>query len=391
MTRSKLNAAKPMVIARSGYFYVHGGIDHTIPGAPYIGQMYVEFWIPQRLCCPYPVIMIHGNWQTGTNFTGTPDGREGWAQYFLRRGYAVYVVDQVARGRSPHWTMSHGSVGPPDLDRVAYRFVAPKRYNRWPQAKLHTQWPGTGEPGDPFFDQFYASQFPSIADNETSQRINRDSCVSLLDKLGPSIVLTHSQSGAYGWLIADARPKLVKALISIEPNGPPVYETALKGPPDWFEDIGPRKTYGLGFQPLTYDPPLLPGEQLQFVRQDKPDEPGLVRGWLQAEPARKLPNLAQVPILIVVGEASYHAAYDHCTAAYLRQAGVPVTFIHLAKDAGIRGNGHMMMLEKNSDEIAALLASWVEKTLASKSASKSAKTTAGKSTRRAAGRSRRRR
>ena len=69
--------------------------------------------------------------------------------------------------------------------------------------------------------------------------------------------------------------------------------------------------------PLTYDPPLKPGEELAFVRQDKPDAPGLVRGWLQAEPARKLPNLAKVPILILVAEASYHAAYDHCTAAYL--------------------------------------------------------------------------
>ena len=54
-------------------------------------------------------------------------------------------------------------------------------------------------------------------------------CVALLDKIGPAIVLTHSQSGAYGWLIADARPKLVKALVSIEPNGPPVYEIVVQG------------------------------------------------------------------------------------------------------------------------------------------------------------------
>ena len=50
---------------------------------------------------PYPIVMIHGGGQNGSNFTGTPDGREGWAQYFLRQGYAVYVVDQVGRGRSP--------------------------------------------------------------------------------------------------------------------------------------------------------------------------------------------------------------------------------------------------------------------------------------------------
>ena len=127
--------------------------------------------------------------------------------------------------------------------------------------------------------------------------------------------------------------------------------------------VGPRKPFGLGLVPLTYDPPLKPGEELGFVRQDKPDAPDLVRGWLQAEPARKLPNLAKIPMLIVAAEASYHAAFDHCTAAYLAQAGVPVTFLRL-EDAGIRGNGHMMMLEKNSDEIAGVLVDWLKKALA---------------------------
>jgi len=117
--------------------------------------------------------------------------------------------------------------------------------------------------------------------------------------------------------------------------------------------------------PLAYDPLLKRGEQLEFVRQEKPDAPGLVRGWLQAEPARKLPNLAKVPILILVAEASYHAAYDHMTAAYLAQAGVPNTFVRLP-DLGIRGNGHMMMLEKNSDAIAAVIEGWLKKTLAKK-------------------------
>ena len=88
-----------------------------------VGQMYAEFWIPQTLRCPYPVVMIHGNWQTGTNFTGTPDGREGWAQYFLRRGYAVYVVDQVARGRSAHFShvAGRGRRGRPRAHRAALR------------------------------------------------------------------------------------------------------------------------------------------------------------------------------------------------------------------------------------------------------------------------------
>ena len=99
------------------------------------------------------------------------------------------------------------------------------------------------------------------------------------------------------------------------------------------------------------------------MRQARPDAPGLVRGWLQAEPARRLPNLAGIPILILVAEASYHATYDHVTAAYLTQAGVPNTFTRL-EDIGIRGNGHMMMLETNSDRIAGVIEDWLRKTLA---------------------------
>ena len=52
------------------------------------------------------------------------------------------------------------------------RFAAPERFNFWPQAHLHTQWPGKGEPGDPVFDQFYASQVPSIEDFTLQQTLN---------------------------------------------------------------------------------------------------------------------------------------------------------------------------------------------------------------------------
>src|SRR5579864_9143984 len=74
-------AEPPLVIAKQGWFFVGGRIDTTIEGSPMVGHMYVEFQIPQELKHPFPVVMIHGGSQTGTNFTGTPDGREGWAQY----------------------------------------------------------------------------------------------------------------------------------------------------------------------------------------------------------------------------------------------------------------------------------------------------------------------
>ncbi len=361
-------AQKPLVIAKQGYFFVGGRIDHAIEGSPTVGQMYVEYQIPAARTKPLPVIMIHGGSQTGTNFTGTPDGRDGWAQYFLRRGYAVYVVDSVGRGRSAYWPdQPYGAVTKPRISAVEQRFVAPERFEQWPQAHLHNQFPGTGRPGDPHFDQFYASQVPSIANFAKQQEINTAAGVALLDKLGPSIVLTHSQSGAFGWPITDQRPNLVKALIQVEPNGPPVRELEFKGAPEWFADNlkGKAKTYGLGEVPLSYDPPLAAGQQLEFIRQEKPDRTTLARCWLQKEPARKLPKLNGIPTLIIVGEASYHAAYDHCTSLYIAQAGVKHTFVRL-EDRGIRGNGHMMMLEKNNQQIAKLMADWLDQSGLSK-------------------------
>jgi pimeloyl-ACP methyl ester carboxylesterase len=70
------------------------------------------------------------------------------------------------------------------------------------------------------FDQFFASQVPYVQAANVTQVMNRDALVALLDKIGPAIVMTHSQSGAYGWPVADARPDLVKAVIAVEPSGP---------------------------------------------------------------------------------------------------------------------------------------------------------------------------
>jgi pimeloyl-ACP methyl ester carboxylesterase len=348
----------PLVIAKQGYFFVGGKIDRTVAGAPMVGQMYVEYQIPQERRHPYPIVMIHGGSQTGTNFTGTPDGRDGWAQYFLRQGYAVYVVDQVARGRAAYASPVYGPTSVSPLERVEMRFVAPERFKQWPQAHLHTQWPGSGEPGDATFDQFYASQMPSVADFAKQQEINRDAGIALVDKIGPAILLTHSQSGAMGWPIADARPDLVKAIVAVEPSGPPVHDTEFKGAPDWFEDNPKVKPWGLGEVPLTYDPPGQP----EFVREAKPDAPDLARCWTQKGPPRQLAKLKNIPVLVVMSEASYHASYDHCTVKYLRGAGVNVTYTKLA-EAGIHGNGHMMMLEKNSDQIAGVMSKWLDETL----------------------------
>src|SRR5262245_17343289 len=301
----------------------------------------------------------HGAWRldvSGTNFTGTPDGREGWAQYFVRQGYAVYVVDQPGRARSGFLTAVSGPMRNSERANSASRFVAQEKFKQWPQAVLHTQWPGTGEPDDPATLQLAMSQLPAIADFTQQQPLNRDALIALLEKIGPSILLTHSQAGAFTWPVADARPDLVKAILAIEPNGPPFYQVEFVGAPNWFKQGPLALPYGISILPLTCAP-----ADRHMVQQDKADAPDLVRCWLQQDPPRQLPNL-KMPILVLSSEASYHAPYDHCTVKYLEQAGVKPTFIRLA-DRGIHGNSHVLMLEKNNKESAAVIADWLDEAL----------------------------
>ena len=351
----------PYTLAREGFFYV-GGKPVTINGHTYMaGQMYVDFRIPAQQTHPYPIIMVHGGTRSATTYFGTPDGREGWAQYFVRHGYAVYAVDQPGRGRSGYLAESYGPWKVPDGDGGQRRYLSQAKYKLWTQADLHTQWPGSGAPDDPVTEQMTSGYLPEIADFTKQQFLNRDALVALIDRIGPAILMTHSQAGAFGWPVADARPDRVKAILAIEPNGPPFYQVEFVGAPDYFKQGSLALAYGLSAVPLTYAPAVRDAQELAIVQQDQADGPGLVKCHLQKEPARTLPNL-KMPILVVMAEASYHAPYDHCTVKYLQQAGVRPSFMRLA-DIGIKGNSHVMMNEKNNKEIAAVIAQWLAQTL----------------------------
>lgn len=355
-----VQADEPLVLARDGFMYV-GGKTMPVDGKDYVyGQMYVEIKIPAKQTHPYPIIMVHGGSMSGTNYTGTPDGREGWAQHFVRQGYAVYVVDQPGRGRSGFLSAATGPMQNSARDNSASRFVAQEKFKLWPQAELHTQWPGSGEADDPATLQLAMSQLPAIASFDKQQPLVRDALIALVDRIGPSILMTHSQGGAFGWPVADARPDKVKAILAIEPNGPPGRALQFVGAPDWFKEGKLALTYGVTSVPLTYSPALNDPSDLKFVKEDKPDGPGLATCWKQAEPARQLVNL-KMPVLVLTSEASYHAPYDHCTVKFLQQAGLKPSFIRLA-DLGIKGNSHVLMLEKNNKEIAAVIAGWLDKT-----------------------------
>ena len=353
-------AARPVptydqsAIARRGYFYVGGAYVGERGKQLMHEQMYVEVLTPRHPRSHYPLVLIHGAAQTATNWMGTPDGRPGWADYFVGQGYTVYMVDQPARGRSPWLPNIDGKLATFTAEQIESRFTAPQAFNLWPQAKLHSQWPGTGRIGDPVFDAFYATQVPYLADNAQTQRLNQQAVAALLDRIGPAIILTHSQSGPFGWLIADARPKLVKAVVAVEPAGPPFQNAVLSA--------DKARAWGVTDIPITYDPPVNDPTELKIEQQERPDGPDLVRCWQQQTPARRLANLAKTPVVIITTEASYHAVYDHCTAKYLAQAGVKVTALRLG-DHGIHGNAHMVMLEKNNLQVAGLIAEWLAGTI----------------------------
>ena len=340
------NPSSPL---QRSYFYV-GGHYTGEPGKEIMkGQMYVEALFPPKITHPHPIVLIHGAAQTATNWMGTPDGRPGWSEYFVSKGYVVYMIDQPARGRSAWHQGEDGNLRSFPASAAERFFTATAQFGLWPQARKHTQWPGTGRMGDRVFDAFFRTQVAFVGDETETQLRMREAGAALLDRIGPAILLTHSQGGPLGWVIADARPGKVKGIVAIEPSGPPFENVILAA--------NKARPWGVTDTEISYDPPAHSPSELQLSKESAPDYAHLHACTLQREPARQLKNLKGVPTLLLVAEASYHSIYDHCTAKYLRQAGVPVDFVRL-EDRGLKGNGHMVMLEKNNLEIAALIDRW---------------------------------
>lgn len=301
----------------------------------------------------------HHNTDLSQNWLNTPDGRSGWASYFLNQGYTVYLTDQAQRGRSA-WLPGEGQQSLFSAETYAKQFTAPQNFPSYPQAVLHTQWPGSGLAGDPIFDALYASQVPVQNNAALQASYNNASYAALLDKIGPAVVMTHSQAGPFGWKLADVRPSLVKALVALEPEGPP-FENFASAPfdPTYIRPaVNRNRPFGLTLLPLAYEPPIGSDASLLTRQNISAPSSNLSSCILQAAPARKLASISKVPVLFVTAEASYHAVYDHCTVAFLRQAGVEVEFWELGRE-GVHGNGHFMFMELNNMVVAERVGGWV--------------------------------
>lgn len=207
--------------------------------------------------------------------------------------------------------------------------------------------------GDPVFDAFYASNVQYLSNNTLEEIGMKAAGVALLDIIGPSILIAHSQGGLFPWLWADARPELVKGILAIEPSGPPFQDEVV--------DNLTARAYGLTDIPLTYDPPVTNATTPLATEVHPSSNLNRSSCTLQVEPARQLVKLKHIPILVDTGESGYHALYDHCTVEFLRQAGVQAEHLRL-EDVGIHGNGHFQFMERNSLEIVAYLEeNWIGK------------------------------
>jgi len=155
-------------------------------------QMYVERWLPKEARHPFPVVLIHGGYRQGSDWISTADGQRGWATLFLEKGYKVYVVDRPGQGRCPYHPWVHGA-----FDREAPTFEK-------------ADWPGAT-------DQYVAAMGQPMANNPITQSVWRSRGALLLDDIGPAILVTQGDGATFALVTAEERPKLVKAIVAVEP------------------------------------------------------------------------------------------------------------------------------------------------------------------------------
>ncbi|MFG2139437.1 alpha/beta fold hydrolase [Streptomyces sp. NPDC048650] len=319
-------AGAPVRTSRRGHFWVPGE-RITEKGKTYQrGPMFVAWEAPERVTQPYPVVLVHGGTLQGTEWLDTPDSRPGWAQRLVEAGYAVLVVDRPGHGRSPYHPDVLGPMGPPFPYEEGRHVFFPSS-----AADAQTQWPFDPADADAL-DAFIAPFGPLPADLAASQEMDADRLARLLDRIGPAIVMTHSASGPDGWLLADRRPDLVTAIVSIEPMGPPFAHTPGIGTLHW----------GLTAAPLTYDPPRATPDEARAA------DPSTLR----------IPALAGIPVAVVTGETAVFAAFAPAVVDFLTAAGAAAEHLHLP-DHGILGNGHGLIYETNSDQALQPVLHWL--------------------------------
>jgi hypothetical protein len=213
-TRASTSAGQSaLVIKEQGSFAV-GGTVVTNPGMfdPYKpssdgatlhgDHTYVFYQIPVD-ARPMPLVFLHGAGQFSKTWETTPDGREGFQTIFLRRRFPVYVLDQPRRGNAGRSTVALNVTATPD-DQVWYGMF---RFGIWPDF-----FPGVQFSRDPeALNQFFRSMTPNTGPFDIE--VVSDAVAALFAKIGPGVLVTHSQGGGPGWYAAMKSPN-VRAVVS---------------------------------------------------------------------------------------------------------------------------------------------------------------------------------
>ncbi|KWU22070.1 alpha/beta fold hydrolase [Achromobacter xylosoxidans] len=263
------------------------------------GQLYVQEYRLAEPRHPHPVLLWHGGGMSGAQWESTPDGRQGWLWRLLQSGYDVFVADAPERGRAS-WAMYPQIYDAAPIFRSkeeAWHLFRIGPANGYaPRGQPRRAHPGQQFPADAF-DTFAKQFVPRWLAHDA---MALDAYRELLDLAGPCIVIGHSQGGGYATQLARECPGPIRAVVAVEPTG----------------------------------------------------TPERVDGSLP-------------PQLLVWGDHFDHhdtwQRYRAQTDAYwdaLRRAGRRADVLDLPA-AGIAGNSHFCMLDRNSDRIAELIVDWL--------------------------------
>lgn len=305
-------------IAEQGSFSVGGKIISDSAGNTLRGDHAYVFYQKPVESKHLPLVFVHGTGQFSKTWETTPDGREGFQNIFLRRGFSTYIIDQPRRGRAGRST--EAGVVPATCDEQLWfnRF----RLGIWPNYFNNVQFAQDSTTLDQYFRQMTPNTGPF------DLNVVSDAVAALFDKIGDAILVVHSQGGAVGWQTF-RKTKNVKAVIAYEPGGEfPFIEG--EQPTDAKTPTGVSETIGISKD--------------EFMR------------------------FTEVPILIVYGdnlpenvpsgyperdEWTYRLRWAKQWAASVNAHGGNAKVIHLP-EIGIKGNTHFPFSDLNNVEIADL-------------------------------------
>ena len=324
----------PLVIQEQGSFAV-GGTVLTKPGTfdPYKptsdGQTfhgdhaYAFYQIPVK-ARKLPLVFWHGYGQFSKTWESTPDGREGFQNIFLRRRFPVYLIDQPRRGNAARSTLPISIAPTPDEQLWFGTF----RVGIWPKFFDGVQFSRDPEALNQYFRQMVPNTGPYDAE------VISDATAALFRKIGPGVLVTHSQAGGPGWLTAIKSDK-VRGIVAWEP--------------------------GSGFV---------------FPEGEVPSPMTSSAGSLEAAsvPLADFMKLTRIPIVIYYGdnipaEPSANPGQDgwrvrlamaRLWAETIRRHGGDATVVHLP-EVGIRGNTHFPFSDLNNLEVADQMSSFLKK------------------------------